>query len=122
MLEELLQLGWTWETWPNYSKLLGFHIGKDILEEQMVKQLQEKMKEKIGKAKAKHSSLVACIITINHLIIGALYYYLRSWAGSSQNDGHQFLWAGSMDKIHHRGKLNTITLSKEMGGLGVIFV
>lgn len=69
---------------------------------------------------------MARVLTINHLLMGSLWYLLTLWCGSDR-DLHvhkmaliDFLWAGQDSSARHRINFRTLALNKKEGGVGLI--
>ena len=125
---ELQQLGWTWESLADASKLLGVPIAQGISEEVMIKHLYTKLKARLTKARFKHLTLIGRVVIANHLVSSSLLYLLTLWAGNRgelhklQTIITRFVWGGQDQRVQHRVSLEMITKPKEEGGLGLIAI
>lgn len=93
------QLNWRWETRDEYLKILGFHMGEDFSQEQMVKKLTNTLEDRVHFVKGKSTSLASRLMIINHIILVALWFLLTLWIGSVEELRElekkivHFLWA-----------------------------
>ena len=69
---------------------------------------------------------MARVTLVNSIILGAMWFILTLWAGDDrilaeiERQILSFLWGGSDEKVRHKVNKNTIYLSKDKGGLGII--
>jgi hypothetical protein len=98
--EEFSQLGWTWESDENATKLLGVPIAQHISEIQSSTMVKAKLEERIPRCKKRPTVLVARIVLANHFIDSSLWYLLTLWGGrpeelvEMQRQVVNFVWDG----------------------------